>query len=113
MATNQSSFTTTRQERRAILGRAKKLGLSFSNYVRRQLGLEPLKHGGLRQSKQSDGSHAYRIGKYEVIAMADNRWHLFIDGEDIGRDYKRLTDARRAIHIEERKKAEQPTEVEK
>ncbi len=50
--------------------------------------------------KQSEGSHSYRIGKYEVIAMADNRWHLFLDGQEAARDYRRLTDARRAIKNE-------------
>ncbi len=44
---------------------------------------------------------SYQIGKYEVRAMADNRWHLYLDGLPTGRSYRRLTDARRAIKTKE------------
>ena len=54
-----------------------------------------------------------RIGKYEAIAMTDNRWHLFLDGWDTGRSYARLTDARRAIKNEEAKNEEARSEGEK
>jgi hypothetical protein len=54
--------------------------------------------------KKSLGYYGGRIGKYEVVGMdADRRWHLFLDGRDTGRSYKRLTDARRAIKNEETK----------
>jgi hypothetical protein len=58
-----------------------------------------------RSGKLGIGSHAYRIGKYEVIAMANGRWHLYLDGVATGREYRRLTDARRAIKNEEAKEA--------
>ncbi len=59
-----------------------------------------------RSEKIGIGSYAYRIGKYEVIAMANGRWHLYLDGQATGRDYRRLTDARRAIKNEEAKSQE-------
>ena len=45
---NRIPISFTASEKRKIKGLAKKLGLSFSNYVRQQLGLDLLSHGGLR-----------------------------------------------------------------
>lgn len=52
MAHNQSSFTLSKQERRDIKRLAEEAGLSFSNYVRRELGLELLKHGDEKRFKR-------------------------------------------------------------
>ena len=51
--TNRIPITLTAREKRQVYGRAKKLGLSFSNYVRQLLGLEPLKHGGVRKREKA------------------------------------------------------------
>lgn len=52
MATNRIPITFTAIEKRKLEGRAKKLGLSFSNYVRQLLGLPPMKHGDPRRFKR-------------------------------------------------------------
>lgn len=50
----QSHITfKSREEKKRIARLAKDAGLSFSNYVRQCLGLEPLQHGGIRLRKKA------------------------------------------------------------
>lgn len=51
MATNQGSFTLTNDEKRDIKRLARKAGLSFSNYVRRELKLKILQHGDWKRTR--------------------------------------------------------------
>lgn len=60
MAHNQSSFTLTKLERRVIKRLAKDAGLSFSNYVRWRLGLEPMKQGGSENGKRASSAYQAR-----------------------------------------------------
>lgn len=56
--------------------------------------------GTSRENKQGEGSHSYTIGKYQVTQMGDDRWHLFLEGGDTGRDYATLKEARQEIKKE-------------
>lgn len=50
--TNRIPITFSAAEKRKLTGRAEKLGLSFSNYVRQLLGLPLLKHGDPKRFKR-------------------------------------------------------------
>ena len=53
--------------------------------------------GTSRKNKNAQGAHSYKVGPYDVTLMADGCWYLFLDGEDTGRDYGTLREARKAI----------------
>jgi len=47
-----------------------------------------------REGKTGLGTHAYVFADYTFTRMGDNRWYVFLAGNDTGHDFKTLSEAR-------------------